>query len=73
MSQKFVRFLSVSSSRPRLLVALAVVVALALGGTVAGSPVAAADLPLPIYGVATLVIMGVCAAVLWLRYRSIPT
>ena len=36
MSQKFVRFLSVSSSRPRLLVALAVVVALALGGTVAG-------------------------------------
>ena len=43
------------------------------GGTVSGSPVAAADLPLPIYGVATLVILGVCALVLWLRYRSIPT
>jgi ABC-2 type transport system permease protein len=43
------------------------------GGTVSGSPVNAADLPLPVYGVATLVLLGVCAAVLWLRYRSIPT
>ncbi len=43
------------------------------GGTVAGSPVAAADLPLPIYGVATLVILAACAGILWLRYRSIPT
>jgi ABC-2 type transport system permease protein len=43
------------------------------GGTVAGSPVGAAGLPLPIYGVATLVILGICAAVLWFRYRSIPT
>ena len=36
MRQKFVHFLSVSSTRPRLLVALATVVALAIGGTVAG-------------------------------------
>ena len=33
---KFLHFLSVSSTRPRLLVALATVVALAIGGTVAG-------------------------------------
>ena len=36
MRQKFVHFLSVSSTRPRVLVALATVVALAVGGTVAG-------------------------------------
>jgi uncharacterized protein YabE (DUF348 family) len=33
---KFLRFLTVSSTRPRLLVALATVVALAVGGTIAG-------------------------------------
>lgn len=43
------------------------------GGSVAGSPVGAADLPMPIYGLATIVILAVCAAVLWIRYRSIPT
>ena len=36
MRHNFVQFLRVSSGRPRLLVALAVVVALAVGGTVAG-------------------------------------
>ena len=36
MRQKFFQFLSVSSRRPRLLVVLAVVVALAVGGSVAG-------------------------------------
>ena len=36
MRQKFVHFLNVSSTRPRLLVVLATVVALAVGGTLAG-------------------------------------
>ncbi len=41
------------------------------GSTVAGSPVADAGVPLPFYGLATLVLLGICWAVLAIRYRSI--
>ena len=43
------------------------------GGSVAGSPVSAADLPGAVYGVVIVVIVAACGVVLWLRYRSIPT
>ncbi len=43
------------------------------GGTVAETPASVADLPLPIYGVATLVMLGLSWAVLALRYRSVTT
>jgi ABC-2 type transport system permease protein len=43
------------------------------GGTVPDSPVAVADVALPLYGVATLVVLGVCLGILALRYRSITT
>ena len=41
------------------------------GSPVAGSPVADAGVPLPLYGLATLVLLGICWAVLAIRYRSI--
>ena len=43
------------------------------GGVAPGSPISAADLPLPVYGAATLVLLGACLGVLALRYRSIST
>ena len=43
------------------------------GGTVAESPASVADLPLPLYGLATLVMLAVSWAVLALRYRSVTT
>lgn len=43
------------------------------GGTVEASPVAAAGVPLPLYGVATAVILLVSWAVLVVRYRSVAT
>jgi ABC-2 type transport system permease protein len=43
------------------------------GGTVAETPASVADLPLPIYGLATLVMLGLSWAVLALRYRSVTT
>jgi len=43
------------------------------GTSVAGSPVAGADVPLALYGLATAAIVAVCWLVLFLRYRSIPT
>ena len=46
---------------------------LLFGGTVAEAPAAAADLPLAVYGLATLVILGLSWAVLALRYRSVTT
>lgn len=41
------------------------------GGTAVGSPVETSDLPLPMYGLATLVLAAACWAVLWLRYRRV--
>ncbi len=46
---------------------------LLFGGTVAEAPAAAADLPLVVYGLATLVILALSWAVLALRYRSVTT
>lgn len=43
------------------------------GGTVAGSPVGASDLPLVVYPPATVVIAAVSAGVLALRYRAVET
>ena len=43
------------------------------GGTVADTPASAADLPLPVYGLATLLMLGLSWAVLALRYRSVTT
>lgn len=43
------------------------------GGIAPGSPVAAADVAPPIYGLATLLLIALCAAVLTLRYRRITT
>ena len=43
------------------------------GGVAPRSPVEAADLPLPVYGAATLLVTGACLGVLALRYRSIST
>ncbi|HSK92961.1 MAG TPA: ABC transporter permease subunit [Candidatus Angelobacter sp.] len=43
------------------------------GESVAGSPVAASDLPLAIYGLAAAVLVAVSWAVLAVRYRSVST
>lgn len=41
------------------------------GGSVADSPVATAEVALPLYGLATLVLIGLSAAILFFRYRRI--
>lgn len=41
------------------------------GGAVAESPVQTSDVPLPFYGLATLVLTAACLATLWFRYRRI--
>jgi ABC-2 type transport system permease protein len=41
------------------------------GGAVPESPVQTSDVPLPFYGVATLVLTAACLATLWFRYRRI--
>lgn len=41
------------------------------GGSIAESPVGAAGVPLPVYGLATLALLAVSWAVLALRYRSV--
>lgn len=41
------------------------------GGTAPDSPVATASVPMPLYGVATLVLAGLSALILFLRYRRI--
>lgn len=43
------------------------------GGTVADTPASVAGLPLPVYGLATMVMLGLSWAVLALRYRSVTT
>ena len=43
------------------------------GESVAGSPVSAADVPLPLYALAAAVLLAVSWAVLALRYRSVST
>jgi ABC-2 type transport system permease protein len=43
------------------------------GGAVDGSPVASAGVPLPLYGLAVVVLIGVCWLVLAIRYRSVTT
>ena len=43
------------------------------GGSVAESPVAAADLPLFTYGIAAAVLLGVSLAILAVRYRRVTT
>ncbi len=43
------------------------------GGTVADTPASVADLPLPVYGLATLLILAVSWGILALRYRSVTT
>lgn len=43
------------------------------GESVAGSPVSGADVPLPLYALATAVLLAVSWAVLALRYRSVST
>jgi ABC-2 type transport system permease protein len=43
------------------------------GGTAADSPVAAADVPMPLYGVATALVLVVSWGLLALRYRSVTT
>ena len=43
------------------------------GGSVAESPVAAADLPLVTYGVATAILLGISLAILAVRYRQVTT
>ena len=43
------------------------------GGSVAEAPASASDVPLPVYGLATVVILGVSWAVLAIRYRSVTT
>jgi ABC-2 type transport system permease protein len=43
------------------------------GGSVAESPVGAADLPLYLYGVATALLLGVSLAILAVRYRRVTT
>ena len=40
------------------------------GGAVDGSPVTTADVAGPVYGVATVVLVGVAAAILAVRYRN---
>jgi ABC-2 type transport system permease protein len=42
------------------------------GQSVGGSPVSSADVPLPLYGLATAALLAVSWAVLALRYRSVP-
>jgi ABC-2 type transport system permease protein len=41
------------------------------GGTVSGSPVASADVAMPLYGLAAVALVGVSWAVLAVRYRSV--
>ena len=41
------------------------------GGAVDESPVQTSSVPLPFYGLATLILTGACLAVLWFRYRRI--
>jgi ABC-2 type transport system permease protein len=43
------------------------------GESVAGSPVASSDLPLPVYGLASAALVAVSWAVLAVRYRSVAT
>lgn len=43
------------------------------GGSVAEAPASASDVPLPVYGLATVVILAVSWAVLAMRYRSVTT
>ncbi|MBW3613355.1 MAG: ABC transporter permease subunit [Chloroflexi bacterium] len=43
------------------------------GGSVADAPTSVADVPLPLYGVATIVILGLSWAVLAVRYRGMTT
>ena len=43
------------------------------GGSVAGSPVSSASVPLPLYALAAAVLLAVIWAVLALRYRSVST
>ena len=43
------------------------------GGSVAGSPVSDAGVPLPVYGVAAAILLGVSWLVLAVRYRGIAT
>ena len=43
------------------------------GGSVAESPVAAANLPLYAYGIATAILLGVSLAILAVRYRRVTT
>lgn len=43
------------------------------GGSVAEAPASASDAPLPVYGVAALVILAVSWALLAMRYRSVTT
>jgi ABC-2 type transport system permease protein len=43
------------------------------GGSVAESPVAAADLPLVTYGLATAILLGTSLAILAIRYRRVTT
>ena len=44
-----------------------------LGGSVDGSPVASAGVPMPLYGLAVLVILAVTWVVLAVRYRTVTT
>ena len=46
---------------------------LLFGGSVAESPVAAADLPLVTYGVATAILLGISLAILAIRYHRVTT
>lgn len=41
------------------------------GGAVAESPVQTSNVPMPFYGLATLLLTGACLAILWFRYRRI--
>lgn len=43
------------------------------GGSVAEAPASASDVPLPVYGLATVVILAVSWALLAVRYRSVTT
>jgi ABC-2 type transport system permease protein len=43
------------------------------GGSVAESPVTAADLPLVTYGLATAILLGISLAILAIRYRRVTT
>lgn len=43
------------------------------GGSVSGSPVGPADVPMALYGLAVLLLLGVSWLVLAIRYRNVPT